>query len=293
MRYGTGGAFRRALEDRLRTQSLRTGLPLVRLRKMVAFERLLARLVADRPDGWLLKGGLALQWRLGERARTTQDLDVELVGPREDLHASVVRAALKDMGDWFRYLVEQPARTPVQGAAGLRFAVRAILDGRPFETFHLDVGWGDPVTEPPDVLTVPSLLEFAGIAPFAMPCYPIAQHLAEKVHAYTRPHISGESSRVKDLVDILLLARTESLDAEVVYRALQATFRERQTHPMPSALPDPPASWALPFSRLAGEVGPLSGDLAEGMTLARRLLDPVLQGRARGPWDPESGHWTR
>lgn len=38
-------------------------------RKMVAFDRLLARLVASQPDLWALKGGLALQLQLGERAR--------------------------------------------------------------------------------------------------------------------------------------------------------------------------------------------------------------------------------
>ena len=44
MRYKSGRDFRQALETRLRNESLRTGAPLVRLRKMAAFERLLARL---------------------------------------------------------------------------------------------------------------------------------------------------------------------------------------------------------------------------------------------------------
>ncbi len=46
MKYANSSAFRRALEDRLRAQSVKTGAPLVRLRKMVAFDRLLARLIA-------------------------------------------------------------------------------------------------------------------------------------------------------------------------------------------------------------------------------------------------------
>ena len=75
MKYPNGAAFRRALEDRLQQQSLRAHSPLVRLRKLVAFDRLLARLVADSPENWLLKGGLALQLRLGDRSRTTQDID--------------------------------------------------------------------------------------------------------------------------------------------------------------------------------------------------------------------------
>jgi len=44
MPYASAGAFRRALEDRLRNQSRQTGIALAWLRKMVAFERLMARL---------------------------------------------------------------------------------------------------------------------------------------------------------------------------------------------------------------------------------------------------------
>ena len=96
MAYESGASFRRALEDRLRSQSLQTGAPLVRLRKMVAFDRFLVRLVQDQPNAWVLKGGLALQLRLGERARTTKDIDVLLRSPRDeqfDVHQALVRAA--------------------------------------------------------------------------------------------------------------------------------------------------------------------------------------------------------
>lgn len=291
MRYTSGGAFRKALEDRLRTQSLRTGVPLVRLRKMVAFERFLARLIVDRPGAWLLKGGLALQWRLGERARTTQDLDILLLDPPEDLHAALVRAALLEMGDWFRYLV-QPTRPRPRDAGGLRFSVQAVLDGRPFATFHLDIGWGDPVVEPPEELTAPSLLAFAEIAPVTMPCYPITQHIAEKVHAYTQPHVSGESSRVKDLVDIVLVAGMETIDAATLREALHATFESNKTHTLPLIFPDPPPSWAIAFRRLAGEVGLGSDQLDEGAELARRFLAPILRGQAQGLWDPEGWRWS-
>ena len=71
MKYRTDIAFRTALERRLLTHSQMTGLALTRLRKLVAFERLLARLLVVAPDRWLLKGGLALDFRLAERARAT------------------------------------------------------------------------------------------------------------------------------------------------------------------------------------------------------------------------------
>lgn len=66
MRYGDGIAFRQALEQRLKTRAGGQEARLVRDRKRVAFDRLLARLAATAPDRWLLKGGFALDLRLAE-----------------------------------------------------------------------------------------------------------------------------------------------------------------------------------------------------------------------------------
>jgi hypothetical protein len=292
VRYHSSGAFRRALEDRLRSQSLALGLPLIRLRKMVTFERFVARLTAAEPGYWLLKGGLALQWRLGNLARTTQDLDMLFVAPLTDIHQALVRAALLDSGDWFRFLVASPVVPAAQpGAPGLRFEVQCLVDGRPFEAFHLDVGWGDPVVEPPDKLTLPSLLGFAGFSPVTALCYPVTQHIAEKVHAYTRPHVTGESSRVKDLLDILLIARVGAIDGRALSRAVQATFEARGTHALPHDLPDAPDSWSTPFSKMARDVGLSEIHLAVAMDMVRGFLDPVLEGHAQGQWDAARWEW--
>ena len=63
-----------------------------------------------------------------------------------------------------------------------------------FERFHIDIGIGDPLLSPVEYLETPALLTFAGIAPTVVPCYPSTQQIAEKYHAYTRPHVSGVSS---------------------------------------------------------------------------------------------------
>jgi hypothetical protein len=76
MRYATPAAFRTALEARLLAHSKATRLALDRLRKQVVFERLLARLLVAAPGRWVLKGGFALDLRLGTRARSTKNLDV-------------------------------------------------------------------------------------------------------------------------------------------------------------------------------------------------------------------------
>ena len=76
MRYASAAAFRSALEAHLRQRSERTGLFIVRLRKAVTFERLLARLLDVAPDRWILKGALALDFRVGVQARATMDMDL-------------------------------------------------------------------------------------------------------------------------------------------------------------------------------------------------------------------------
>ena len=292
MRYATGADFRRALETRLRTLSQRESAPLVRLRKLVAFDRLLARLLYAESEAWVLKGGLALQLRLGQRARTTKDMDVMWRLSAPDLHQLLANAASLDVNDWFRFVVERTqGEEDLLPGGGKRFYVRALLDSRPFESFHVDIGMSDPMIEPVQLLPMPALLDFAGIAPTVAPCFPITQQIAEKVHAYTRSHVSGMNSRVKDLVDILLLAGLQPLFGAPLRQALQATFDARDTHPLPATLSSPPASWAQPLRRMADETALAWRDLDDAVRAAQKFVDPVLQHQNAGRWDPIPWTW--
>lgn len=203
-----------------------------------------------------------------------------------EIHRKLVNAALLDLGDWFLFEVAFPTQP-----ASLRFGVQSRLDGRLFEKFHVDVGVGDPLTEPVDMLDAPPLLTFAEISPLPIPSYPIAQQIAEKVHALTRPYAVGESSRVKDLVDVLLLAHWGNLEAESLRRAFHATFAVRNTHPLPMRLPAPPASWARSFQRLAEQTGLEFITLEDASHAIFRFIDPLLSGQASGIWNPPHWQW--
>lgn len=293
MTYNDGAAFRRALETRLLAQSRQSGIALVRLRKLVAFDRFLARLAIEQPGQWLLKGGVAMQLRLGSLARTTKDIDLPLALPHSAAQQTLALAARRDLGDWFAFTVE-PARGPLPGVGegGLRFPATALLDGRVFESFHIDVGSGDPVVESPETLTMPALLAFSGISSAVVPCYPVSQHIAEKVHAYVRPHPTGANTRVRDLVDLVLLARNCSVNGEKLHAALQATFAARDFGPAPVSLPDPPADWRASFKLLCVQVGLVDLDLAAATAEVRRFLEPVLQAPVAGVWSPEQQAWV-
>jgi hypothetical protein len=294
MRYATGADFRRSLETRLRIASQQDHTPLARLRKFVAFDRLLARLLSAEPDGWVLKGGLALQLRLGQRARTTKDMDIMSWHRPMIQHRQLSDAAAVDLHDWFQFSIERSELEPEPlPGGGRRFHVRALLDSRPFETFHVDMGIDDPMIEPVQLLPMPDLLAFAGIAPTLVPCFPVAQQIAEKVHAYTRPHPSGVSSRVKDLVDILLLAELQPLDGSLLHRSIVATFSAREMHVLPQALPPPPETWVQPFRRMAEETDLAWQKLDDAMLAAQRFIGPVLVAPDAGRWNPFRWTWER
>ena len=295
MNYQTAAAFRRALEDRLRNQAVSTGAPLVRLRKMVAFDRVLSRLQAADPSAWLLKGGFALQLRFGDRSRTTRDLDLLQVEPGADSWEWLLGAAGIDLSDWFEFQVARPVGIPGdEEPGGQRFTVQSRLDGRRFEDFHVDVGTGDPVVEPADLLETPGLLAFAGIEPVRVPAYPLSQQVAEKLHAYTRSLPRGQqSSRVRDLADILLIASEARLDGAKLREAIRQTFEVRSTHPIPQELPVPPGTWSAPFRRLNDELKLGWEDLAKAKSAARGFLGPILNGSAVGAWNPPKWRWDQ
>jgi len=292
VRYQSGGAFRRALETRLRDQSLSSGLPLVRLRKMVAFDRLLARLTQSDPGQWIVKGGLALQLRLGARARTTKDIDLLSLKEPDEVHDLLREAAARDLGDWFTFEVGRPSSEPGGTAiGGIRYAVLSLLDGRTFERFHVDVGVGDLLVDSAEYLIMPDLLSFAEIDPIAVPCYPITQQLAEKLHAYSRPYVSGASSRMKDFIDILLLAEMGEMSGRMLTMAIEATFRGRGDRDIPRLLP-PPRAWEGGFKRLATEVGLPEHDLQSSYVRIRQFFDPILTGEAGTlRWNPDNWSW--
>lgn len=292
MKYATANAFRTALEQRLLTRATETNIPLIRLRKLVVFDRLIARLMVVAPDRWVLKGAVALQFRAGPQYRTTKDIDFGRRDSEAAATADFISTQSIDLGDYFSFAIEREGPIALEGGeAAIRYHARAELAGRLFESFVIDVGFGDS-PDAPDMLRGPDLLEFAEIAPMQVPVVPLEQHVAEKVHAYTGVYAGGRpSSRVKDLVDLALIASLFTLSAGRLGRAIESTFANRNTRP-PQALPKPPAQWRVAYRKMATEAG-LDEDIAKGYEQAQRLLDPALGGALPhdSTWDPSTQTW--
>ncbi len=283
--YATAGAFRRALEERLKNLSQAEQVDINRLRRQVAFDRLLARLFPDDGAPWALKGGYALELRF-KAARSTIDIDLTLqrvVATAEGGDAvRTIREMLQAMtdvsfDDWFEYTIGPPTMDLTAAPyGGARYSVETRMDGRIFARFHLDAGIGDVVIQPLETVECHDWLGFAGIEKPRVWMISREQQFAEKVHAYTLPR-SSPNSRVKDLVDMALLIADNQLDRRRVINALHLTFDRRGTHALPTNLSVPPPDWQTPFRALAEECG-LQTDIAAVFDNMREFLENVLVG---------------
>ena len=294
--YTSPANFKVALDSRLRSVAGIRGIPASRLRQLLVFERFLARVVEALGPQVTLKGGLALEFRV-ERARTTKDVDLRLVGSSHDLLARFQAIGRRELPDFMTFEVGLNADHPEIDNEGLRyegfrFRVECQLDGKRYgQAFGLDVAFGDPMSTPPDEFTGDDLLDFIGVPPPKILAYPVETHVAEKLHAYTLPR-DRENSRMKDLPDLALLAAAGPLDAQRLRAALMQTFGYRATHPVPARLPSPPLSWAPRYTKTAREDGLPWANLADVTEAARRFLDPLLSEAIEATWDPATWHWV-
>lgn len=285
MRYSSAASFRRAIEARLKAESAGRGELLARARKLVAFERFVARIQSDGDGKWLLKGGFALQLRLGARARTTKDVDLaantNLVAAEclaaDRLHDDLVEATAADLGDFFLYEVGRSRELSLRvgPVRAYRFPVRCLLDGRVFELFHADVGVGDPLVSAPVDLPASRTLEFAGIPRAMFRAISVEQHFAEKVHALTRSREGRENTRTRDLADLMLLLDLGLPGATAVRGAVRIVFEKRRTHAVPTLLEDPPVAWEREYEVLAAELELAQHSVSEAMQRLRAYWEGI------------------
>ena len=288
-------AFRTALEQRIRNASSTSGTPHDRLRKDVAFSRLVARFLAVNDDRWAIKGGVALLWRLGANVRGTRDVDANWWSTNEELLAFLDRAVEQRLDEWFEFEIGPPRAIEGEVEGGLRFGIACRLGGREFATFRLDVNFISD-TRPVELVPVElPFLAFAGLDHLEVPMISVAQHLAEKLHAVARTYASGDSSRAKDAYDSVMLAQVGAVpDARSLRDSVTHTFRIRRTQ-LPTEAPSLPSSWTASLRSLLVDAAPLGVEDVEGLERGWfRFWQPILDGTAddSARWDPKTMFWT-
>ncbi|QDG52088.1 nucleotidyl transferase AbiEii/AbiGii toxin family protein [Persicimonas caeni] len=298
--YPNPSAFEQALKARVKRRAREMGVGFNRVLQIVLFERFLARVYEAVGDAVILKGGFAMELRLS-RARTTKDIDMRIEGALDDVVDRLRAEAAKQRDDYltFAFVGEEDFKEMVGEQVvygGRRLRVQAQLAARPFGSiFMLDLSVSDKLLLPPDTVTGSNLLEFIGIEPLEHRVYPVEAHVAEKLHAMTMTYEGAPSGRVKDLVDIGLLALHSPFEAATLRQSIVATFDFRDTHSLPPELPQPPEFWEALYNQMREEDDLPWQSLADLQNECVEFLNPVLQERlgAGDRWRPDKLEWAK
>jgi predicted nucleotidyltransferase component of viral defense system len=257
--YETAQAFRMALEQRLLSRSKETKVSLDRLRRRVLFERIVSRLQVAEPSLWVLKGGMALEVRLLDEARLTKDIDLGLrsdIADAEELRERLIETLAAGVdGDQFTLIVGPVKRLMEDDGGRLtwRVKVAAELAGRPFGMVQLDVSPRPHELDATDLVQLPNSLDFAGIPAPLVEIVDVNRHAAEKFHGMLREYGDRDNTRVRDLVDLVILIEHELLEPSALAAAVRLVWSERDGVSPPATLPSLPPSWLGRYERLVAE----------------------------------------
>ena len=195
-----------------------------------AIEHFLYRLSAsDEADRFTLKGAALLRIWTGQELRPTRDIDFLARSARDE---AAIRNALravcripcrKDGVVFDPATISITSIRPDQPDGGLRVRIRGGL-GRVRLAVPVDIGFGDVVTLGRREEDYPTLLDLP--AP-RLWTYPRETMIAEKFHAMAS--LGDRNSRVKDLWDVVCLARRFAFDGDTLRTAIAETFLHCRT----------------------------------------------------------------
>lgn len=210
--------------------------------------------------------------------------------------AEIDGMARRDVGDLLRFEVGSWTRRaeeqghPEQDLATV--GLTAYAGGREVGGFTVDVVTGSITTGVPERRAPDLAISVPGLRSPEYLLYPVVDHVADKVAATMRSHPSGPSTRPKDLVDLVVIARTQTVDAAGLAVALEAERVHSGLDPIGGWRS--PLQWARQYERMAAGV-PYCADhrtYAAGTALVESFLNPVLSGEVvAGRWDPEAAVW--
>ena len=202
-----------------------------------ALARILYRLsLSAHADHFLLKGALLFTLWYDMPHRTTRDADLLGFGPSdlESIAQTFRDIASVEVEDGITF---DPVSVSVEeirkdaGYAGARVLITGEIAKARCKT-QIDIGFGDAVTPGPVHSVFPVLI--ADLPAPRLRTYPVYTVIAEKLHAIVL--LGMTNSRLKDYLDLWVLLDREALNANMLARAIAATFVRREM-PVPVVLP--------------------------------------------------------
>ncbi len=198
---------------------------------------------ADAPR-FIVKGGVALELRLRDRARATKDIDIVLRDTKADLAGTLEQALTGEAYQGFSFRRKGQPLLLENGAVNMEFAI--TYRGQPWTSISVDIARAEAGESEVEWVEAIALTDAFGVTgPALLPCLPLRFHVAQKLHGLTLPPRPGkQNERFRDLVDLLLMEALVTHDYVALREACELVFRScRRTHPWPPDLAAMPSHW--------------------------------------------------
>lgn len=267
------------------------------------FDRFLSRIFADQEDSeWLLKGGTGLLARVPQ-ARATKDVDVATtnIGSIDEAVEALQQCVDRDLGDHLRFELTSQTETgladnqPGVQTRRLTFTCYDAQTQRAVSKVPVDLVLAHPPVGKVEVRNPANRIDLPRQLPaYPYRLFPIADQIADKVCATVSTNYPGgrHSSRVKDLLDLVVIARTQRLDLDDLRSAI-GTKRLLSDLPPFTEFTTPPA-WEKRYRDLATQVH-LTDELTTlkaARHLVAQMVTPALTTTVEHPtqtWVPGDG----
>jgi len=297
--YSSPGAVESAIASAAKRQAMENpDIPAHEGIRREYFNRFLSRVFANgRESQWVLTGGGALLARLPFARSTT---DVDLGGIHTDVENAV--GALRelvstDIGDFFRFRYRKQTEprdlfSPHHRALK-RVSFEVFLGAQSKGMMRVDVATGISITSVPDLVSPANSLNLPRLKSFPYLLYPVVDHIADKVCATLSSYNGRPSTREKDLVDLVVLATTQTIDGTDLWRALRSECEKRGLNQMKKFAT--PLEWGTRYQAIASRTPEchLAATIEQANALTRKFLNPALDGRSRGKiWSPHLLTWS-
>lgn len=262
------------------------------------FNRFLSRIFSEGHDsGWILKGGTGMLARVPS-TRATRDIDLAIRGVSlDEALADLVRLTKVNLNDHFRF--EYVGHTESMGndlqpyASGYRVAFNIYIGVNPKGALQIDLAVGSAVTGEISEMHPANFLDLPRLTSYPYRLYPVVDQIADKVCATVTEFSQSLSSREKDLVDLVVIAKTHDVGSDALRNAiLTETRRRRMVVPTKFGVP---SSWGRGYTQLAKSIPHCRDyptvDLA--VQFVADFLEPVLSDTVTGSfWNHASLRWV-
>ena len=289
----------RALEMAAKEAAKKSDLSTNRALTLFWWDRFLTRVFQGDEPEFVLKGGMSMLARMG--TRFTKDIDLST---RESslkfAQKKLIERASRDLGDFFHFefLSAEPITINDEHLEGQRLTFSIFVGGVNRNKFTVDLVVGCNPIGMPEAVVPHHRLPIKGLIVSDYFLYPLVDTLADKISACLaiRPH-GRESSRTKDLVDIVTIASTTEIHARELIVALKTVFTQQDIiRPQVFSIPQKWKQGGLnsQYRTQARDASLDSslGAIEEAERLAKSMIDPILSKDViDGHWNPQTQRW--